>query len=165
LRREKAIGNLTRAKDYLSIEQVKEKMKEAKDPRQLQRWHIVSTTLIQPRKAEEIARCVGVSKSLVHKVIARYNREGIQSIEIKTGGGRYYEYLTKEEEKQLFAPFFQRAEKGELTTTREIHLAYEKQVGHPVHKTTLYRLWSGITGERLFLDHGIQKRISPHKKH
>jgi transposase len=140
LRREQAIGNLTRAKEHLSIEQVKDKMKEAKDPRELQRWHIVYTALIQPRKAEEIAKCVGVSKSLVQKVISRYNREGIQSIEIKTGGGRYYEYLTKEEEKQFLDPFFQLAEKGELTTTREIHLAYEKRVGHSVHKTTIYRL-------------------------
>ena len=134
------MGDLTRAKDHLTIEQVKEKMKEAKDPRELQRWHIVYTALIQPRSAEEIAKCVGVSKSLVHKIIARYNREGIQSIKIKTGGGRYYEYLTKEEEKQFLAPFFQLAEKGELTTTREIHLAYEKQLGHSVHKTTIYRL-------------------------
>jgi transposase len=134
------LGDLTRAKNYLTIEQVKEKMKEARDPRQLQRWHIVYTALIQPRKAEEIAKCVGVSKSLVHKVMARYNREGTHSIEIKSSGGRYYEYLTKEEEKQFLAPFFQLAEKGELTTTREIHLAYEDLVGHSVHKTTIYRL-------------------------
>jgi transposase len=139
-RREKAIGDLTRAKSHLTIEQVKEEMKKVKDPRQLQRWHIVYTALIQPRKAEEIAKCVGVSKSLVHKVISHYNREGIQSIEIKSSGGRYYEYLTKEEEKQFLAPFFQLAEKGELTTTKEIHLAYEKRVGHQVHKTTIYRL-------------------------
>lgn len=134
------MGDLTRAKNRLTIEQVKEKMKEAKDPRELQRWHIVYTALIQPRKAEEIAKCVGVSKSHVHKVIARYNREGIQSIEIKSGGGRYYEYLTKEEEKQFLDPFFQQADKGEITTTREIHLAYEKRVGHQAHKTTIYRL-------------------------
>jgi transposase len=119
---------------------VKEKMKEAGDPRQLQRWQIVYTAFIQPRKAEEIAICVGVSKSLVQKVISRYNREGIQAIEIKSSGGRYHEYLTKEEEELFLAPFFQQAERGELTTTREIQLAYEERVGHHVHETTIYRL-------------------------
>src|SRR5258708_21351007 len=114
-------------------------MKEAGDPRQLQRWQIVYTAVIQPRKAEEIAICVGVSKSLVQKVISRYNREGIQAIEIKSSGGRYHEYLTKEEEELFLAPFFQQAERGELTTTREIQLAYEERGGQHGHETTIYR--------------------------
>jgi transposase len=134
------MGNLTRAANHLTIEQVKEKMKDAKDAKQLMRWQIVYTALIQPRKAEEIATSVGVSKSLVQKVISRYNKQGIQSIEIKESGGRYHEYLTKEEEKQLLAPFFERAEKGELVTTESIYLAYKEKVGHSVHETTIYRL-------------------------
>jgi len=134
------MGDVTRAANHLTVEQVKEKMKEAKDPRQLQRWQIVYIALIQPRKAEEIAICVGVSKSLVQKMISRYNREGIQAIEIKSCGGRYHEYLTKEEEKRFLAPFFQQAERGHLTTTREIHLAYEERIGHQIHETTIYRL-------------------------
>jgi len=134
------MGDLTRAANHLTLEQVKEKMKEAKDPRQLVRWQIVYTALIQPRKAEEIATCVGASKSLVQKMISRYNRGGTQSIEIKSCGGRYHEYLTKEEEEQFLAPFFAQAELGELTTTREIHRAYEERVGNPVHETTIYRL-------------------------
>lgn len=58
------MGNLTRAASHLTREQVKEKMKEAKDVKQLRRWQIVYTALLQPRKAEDIAACVGVSKSL-----------------------------------------------------------------------------------------------------
>ena len=134
------MGDKTRAASHLTVEQVKEKMKDAKDPRQLQRWQIVYTALLQPRKAEEIAICVGVSKSLVHQVISRYNREGVEAIEIKSCGGRYHEYLTKEEEKQFLAPFFQLAEQGELTTTGKIHRAYEERVGHQVHETTISRL-------------------------
>jgi hypothetical protein len=104
--REKSMGDLTRAANHLTLEQVKEKMKEAKNPRQLQRWQVVYTALLQPRKAEEIAMNVGVSKSLVQKVISRYNREGISSIEVKSSGGRYHEYLTKEEEEQFLSQFF-----------------------------------------------------------
>ena len=131
---------LTRAANHLTLEQVKEKMKESKDTRQLVRWQIVYTALLQPRKAEDIATCVGVSTSHVQKIISRYNREGIQSIEIKKCGGRYHDYLTKEEEKEFLAPFFKRASLRELTTTREIHRAYEQQIGHHVHETMIYRL-------------------------
>src|SRR6185295_3537903 len=134
------MGKITRAANHLTLEQVKEKMKESKDIKQFKRWQIVYTTLLQPRKAEDIATCVGMSKSLVQKTISRYNREGIESIEIKTCGGRYHEYLSIEEEKKFLAPFWQLAEKGELTTTRKIHQAYEEQVGHHVHETTIYRL-------------------------
>ena len=134
------MGDKTRAAHHLTIEQVKEKMKAAKDPRQLQRWQIVYTALLDPRKAEEIATSVGVSKSLVQKVISRYNREGIQSIEMKSSGGRYHEYLTKEEEEQFLSQFFKQAEMGEYVTKKTIHLAYEDRIGHIVHETTIYRL-------------------------
>jgi transposase len=134
------MGKLTRAANHLTREQVKEKMRGSKDTRELVRWQIVYTALLQPRKAEDIAMCVGVSKSHVQKIISRYNREGIGSIEVKKCGGRYHEYLTKEEEKEFLTPFFKRASQGELTTTREIHCAYEERIGNPVHETTIYRL-------------------------
>jgi transposase len=137
---EKTMGDLTRAANHLTIEQVKGKMKESKDTRQLRRWQIVYTALLQPRKAEDIATCVGVSKSLVQKIISRYNREGIEAIEIKSCGGRYHEYLSIEEEEEFLDPFWQLAERGELTTTREIQRAYEERIGHHVYETTMYRL-------------------------
>ena len=127
------MGDKTRAAPYLTIEQVKEKMKEAKDSRQLQRWQIVYTALLEPRKAEEIATSVGVSKCLVQKVISRYNREGIHSIAMKSSGGRYHQYLTKEEEKQFLSPFFKQAEQGKYITVKALHLAYEETVGHSAH--------------------------------
>jgi len=132
------MGGLTRAADHLTLEEVKAKMKEAKDPKQLQRWQIIYTALLQPRKAEEIAMCVGVSKSLVQHIIPAYNREGIQAIEIKSSGGRYHAYMSEEEEELFLEPFYQKAERGELTTAKEIKLAYEEKIGRTVHKTTIY---------------------------
>jgi transposase len=132
------MGDLTRAVNHLTVEEVKQKMKEAKDPRQLQRWQIIYTALIQPRKSDEIAKSIGVSKSLVQKIIPLYNREGPQAIEIKSSGGRYHEYMSEEEEKVFLEPFYQKAEKGELTTAKEIYIAYEDKIGHKVHKTTIY---------------------------
>ena len=134
------MGKVTRAANHLTPEQVMDKMKESKDPRQLVRWQIVYNAMIHTRKAGDIATCLGVSTSHVKKTISCYNREGEEAIEIKSCGGRYHEYLSIKEEEEFLAPFWQLAEQGELTTTREIHQAYEERVGHQVHETMIYRL-------------------------
>lgn len=135
------MGDLTRAANHLTLEQVKEKMKVSKDTKQLRRWQIVYTALLQPRKAEDIATCVGVSKSLVQKIISCYNREGIKAIEIKSCGGRYHEYLSIEEEEKFLAPFWELAEQVVSD------LPSERLLPSNMSSTTIgclaIRLWSG----------------------
>ena len=58
--------------------------------------------------------------------------------EMKSSGGRYHAYMSKEAEKLFLEPFYQKAERGELTTAQEMKLAYEEQIGRNVHKTTIY---------------------------
>ena len=58
--------------------------------------------------------------------------------------------MTIEEEKEFLKPFFDKAEKGLITTTSEIKKSLENALGHSVHKTTVYRLlarhgWRKIT--------------------
>lgn len=146
---------VTRAANHLTCEEVKQKMKEAKDPRQLRRWHIIYTALLQPRTAEEIAQCVGVSKSLVGKIISEYRKNGIQAVEVKSGGGRYHSYISREEEKNFLDVWYQKAECGELVTAKEIQVAYEEYIGRNVHKTTIYDM---------LRRHGWRK-IVPRRKH
>ncbi len=127
------MSSITRAADHLTVEQVKEKLQEAKDALHFRRWLIVYNALVAPRKASEIADLLAISTSLVHKVIFLYNREGAKALEAQGPGGRYHEYLSKQEEQTFLAPFFARAEAGELATTKEIHQAFEERVGKPVH--------------------------------
>ena len=96
--------------------------------------------LYEPRKAEEIARHCGVSKGMVHQVISTYNRFGVEAIETPGKGGRRDVYLTMEEEQQFLAPFFARAQTGEIATAAEIQRAFEARVGHEVDDSTIYRL-------------------------
>jgi hypothetical protein len=42
-----------------------------------ERWGIIYHALINPRKAEEIARDIGVSGTSVRRVISGYNRLGL----------------------------------------------------------------------------------------
>ena len=81
-----------------------------------------------------------MSVHTVHQVISTYNREGVSAVETKGKGGRYHEYLTREEERDLFTPFFERAERGELTTVAQIKHIFEKRGGHEGDETTIHRL-------------------------
>jgi transposase len=101
---------------------------------------IIYNALVEPRKAEEIARHFGVSKASVHGVISTYNRISVAAVETAGKGGRRRQYLTLEEEKAFLAPFFEQAQAGEIATVAQIWQAFEHQVGHHVDDSTIYRL-------------------------
>jgi transposase len=134
------MARITRAVPHLLAEEVKARMKN--DPRSWcrQRWMIIYNALIDPRDAKAIAKHVGVSVHTVHQVISTYNRLGVAAIETPGKGGRHHAYLTVEEERDLLFPFFERAEKGELTTVAQIKRTFEEQVGHEVDERTIARL-------------------------
>jgi transposase len=134
------VGRVTRAVAHLSIEEVKSRLKTDPRPWCRQRWLIIYNALVEPRKAEEIARHCGVSKATVHDVISTYNRIGVAAVETAGKGGRRRQYLTLEEEKVFLTPFFEQAQAGEIATVAQIWQAFEKQVGHPVDDSTIYRL-------------------------
>jgi transposase len=48
--------------------------------------------------------------------------------------------MSLKQEQQLPAPFFARAERGEIATAGEIKQTFEAQVGHEVEASTIYRL-------------------------
>lgn len=134
------MARMTRAAPHLSIEEVKTRLQRDLHPLYRQRWLIIYNALVDPREASEIAKHTGTTVTMVHKVIASYNRLGVEAVETPGKGGRRRQYLTWEEEQAFFAPFFSRAERGEIATAGEIKRAFEAQVGHEVHKSTISRL-------------------------
>lgn len=140
---------ITRAAAHLSLEEVKKPMSTEPRPLYRQRWLIIYNALVEPGKAEDIARHCGVSKASVHAVISSYNRLGVAAVETPGKGGRRSGYLSGEEEREFLAPFFGRAEKGELATTEEIWRAFEARVGHQVDDSTIYRLLSRHSWRKL----------------
>jgi transposase len=104
------MGNrMTRAATHLSEEAVDARRQREPRPWRRKLWEIIFQALTAPRKAEEIARTVGVSVSTVHQVIAAYNREGMAAIETPGKGGRRHQYLTLEQEHAFLQPFVARA--------------------------------------------------------
>src|SRR5215813_8073219 len=121
------MGRITRAKQHLSIEEVRTRMKE--DPRSWcrQRWLIIYNAMVDPREASDIARHTGVSVHTVHKLISEYNKLGVKAVETPGKGGRRKEYLTIGEEREFLQPLFERAGKGEIATAAQIKQIFEER--------------------------------------
>ncbi|HEX4206245.1 MAG TPA: winged helix-turn-helix domain-containing protein [Ktedonobacteraceae bacterium] len=145
----------TRAAAHLSIEEVKIRLKTDPRPWCRQRWLIIYNALVEPRKAEDIARHCGVSKATVHQVISTYNRLGVAAVETAGKGGRRRQYLTLEEEKEFLAPFFTQAQADSIATVGDIWRAYAQRVGHEVDDSTVYRL----------LDRHGWRKLMPRPRH
>jgi transposase len=137
------MARITRAASHLSPEEVKTRLKL--DPRPLcrQRWLIIYNALVDPRTAAEIAIHTGTSIAMVHQVISTSNRFGVAAVETPGKGGRRHQYLTLEAERHFLAPFFTRAQRGEMATAGEIKRAFEAHIGQEVDESTIYRLLKG----------------------
>ncbi len=135
-------SRITRAAPHLSEKAVQERMQREQRCWCRRRWEIIYQALTAPRKAEDIAKSVGVSLATVHQVISTYKRRGVAAIETPGKGGRRHQSLTLEQECAFLQPFVVRAVQGEIATVTEIHHAFEEQVGHPVDDSTIYRLLS-----------------------
>ena len=133
---------ITRAASHLSGEEIKIRLKLDPRPWCRQRWLIIYNALVDPREAADIAKHTGTSVAMVHQVISTYNRLGVDAVETPGKGGRRHQYVSLEEEHAFLAPFFSRAERGEIATAGEIKRAFEAHIGREVHKSTISRLLS-----------------------
>ncbi len=102
-----------------------------------ERWGIIYHALMSPGKAEEIARDTGVSVTTVRRVISSYNRLGLAAIETPGKGGRRHEYMSLEQERSFLQPFFARAAHGEIVTAEDIQRAFEAEIKHGVHISSI----------------------------
>src|SRR5260221_14216159 len=135
------MGNrITRAARHLPTDAVQERIRSEKRPWRRQRWEIIYQALTAPRKAEDIARTVGVSLTTVHRVMAAYKQGGVAAIETPGKGGRRHQYLTLSQERALLQPFLARAARGEVATVAEIQQAFEAEAKQPVAPSTISRL-------------------------
>jgi transposase len=88
-------------------------------------------------RSDEIASIVGIHKTSVNRILARYKKEGMEAMVGKRHdhGNRY---MSREEETAFLLQFQRRSEAGQIIETRETHQAYEKAVGHPVTRNMIY---------------------------
>lgn len=103
----------------------------------------------------QIAEVVGLSASTVKIVQMQYFKKKEDALLGVGRGGRRRENLSVDKEKALLQRFTREAEKGNVLVVSDIHAAYEREAGHPVPKSTVYRMLAR---------HGWRK-IAPRPKH
>ena len=78
----------------------------------------------------------------MRKLQARYLREGEAVLKGTGRGGRYYQNLTLEEERQLLQEFLAQSEKSANLEVSRLKAAYEPVLARRVPKSTIYRMLS-----------------------
>ena len=82
------MAKVSQVKDYMSLEEIRVRIRTPKDPDQQMRWQIIYTVAADPRVATIVATQLGGSKWLVSSAVAQYNRFG-QKAFCGPGRGRH----------------------------------------------------------------------------
>jgi len=91
--------------------------------------------------ADDAAKIVGLHPGSVRIIWAKWQRDGEDAIlGERRGRVRSAARWTREEERTFLQPFLDRAERGKLTTAREVYAAQCERVGKKLDPTATYRL-------------------------
>ena len=134
------MGKRTRAAAHLTPEEIQEKIKKTVGFLRVQKWLVIYNAVVDPRPAREIATHTGLAVQTVHNLVAQYNREGPSALEGPGKGGRRRAYMTREEEAAFLKSIEEKASTGQVATAMEIKRALEKQLGHEVDPSMVYKM-------------------------
>src|ERR1700676_5791221 len=98
-----------------------------------------------------------------------YDHGGRRALEPKPSGGRIRENMSPVEEKALLGRFAKAAGAGEMLNIHDLKAAYEKAIGHPTSKSTVYNLldrhdWRKLMPRPFHPDRDMQAQIDFKKK-
>lgn len=127
-------------KKHLSLKEINVKIKKTIGFWRVQRWQIIYQAMQEKLSSKELAERFGVSQIQIKTLLSQYNRFGESAVDTKGKGQRQRAYLTQKEEKIFLEKFINKASKGGLITTQQIHEEFEKKVKRKVSKSTIYRL-------------------------
>ena len=107
---------------------------------EFQRFLCVWLRIEQGLTTKEIARVLNWNANTIRFTQSDFIVRGTKALVDEKRGGRRRQLLTLEEEKGFLATFQDRADSASMIVANEIKAALEKQLGHSIHKTTVYRL-------------------------
>lgn len=126
--------------DEATVARLAERLKRANNHSEYQRIQCVLIRAMLGSSAAQIAQLLGWSTTTVHVLHSRWAKEGDAIFDVQARGGRRHQHLSTEQEQVLLAPFFERAQAGDMFKVTEIQQAYQEQVGKTVAPSTIYRL-------------------------
>ena len=131
----------TKKEMVIDKNELMKRLKETTTKSDFQRLQCLWIREIRPElTAEDVAEIVLLSKSSVWRIHAGAlkNKELIY-LEDKRGG-RYRQNMSILEEENILKPFLKKAEESGIVEVSEIKKMYEAKIGHPVPKSTIYRM-------------------------
>jgi transposase len=134
-------------------EQLNEALKQAKTKAEFQRVQCLWLRASLGLNADQVATALGWQPTSVRRLQAQYLKEGEQVLQAAGRGGRRNQNLTVEQERQLLTGFSTQAKEAGMLEVSQIKRVYEEVIGHPVPKSTVYRMvarhgWRKITPRR-----------------
>jgi len=134
---------------------LKDLLKKTKTKADFQRVQCLWLRAEFAMSSDQVGIAIGYSPATVKKLWSEYFSKGEKALIGLGRGGRRRANLSIEAEKKLLAGFFEKAERGGVLIVAEIKETYEKTIGHPVPKSTVYRMLAR---------HGWRK-IAPRPRH
>ena len=141
--------------DKPTVARLAERLKQADGHPEYQRIQCVLIRATLGSSAAQIAQLLGWSTATVHVLHSRWAKEGDAIFNLRGRGGRRHQHLDPEQERQLLAPFVERAAAGGMLTVAEIQRAYQQHLGKGVAPSTIYRL----------LDRHGWRKVVPRPRH
>ncbi len=138
------------AEQLVEIEKARKENKNKTVERRLK----ALTLRAEGKSLTEIAEATGYHYAYVSTMIAKYLREGLESVTKSKYHGNHRN-MSYEAEAAVLAPFKAQAEKGQLVEIRVIAEAYQRAAGHKVAEKHIYRVLAR---------HGWRK-VMPRSKH
>lgn len=126
-----------------------QKMKETKRKSVYRRLQVIHLKA-EGRKNEEIAEITGYSLTHVSKILARYEQDGFEALENERRGGANNRKVSEAAEKEFLSSYEKTAESGEISTVKEMWLAYQSKFNITMTKDGFYQLlhrhgWRKVT--------------------
>ena len=133
---------VSKAKPYSaeSLARIKELLRKARTKGQFKRVQCLWLRGALGLENDQVAIALNWHPSAVRRLWARYLHEGERALAGPGRGGRRHASLTKEEERALLARLAQAVYPNSVIPAREVQEAVEREVGHPVTASAIYRL-------------------------
>lgn len=141
------------------IQTARQIVQEAKTAREIRTGLSVLIPRVCNVTNKEAADVLGLGVATVVRMQNQIRNQVSGKLEDKGNwGGRRRETLSKEEEEDFLAPWTERAATGGVMVVPPIHAALEERLGHPIARSTVYRILARHGWRKVEPDTGHPKR-------
>src|SRR3974377_595582 len=123
-----------------ALERLAMDLKQAKTKAEFQSVQCLWLRASLKLSADQVAIALGWHANSVRKLQARYFKEGATALKRGGKGGRYYQNLTLEEERQLLQEFLAQSERGGILEVSRVNGAYAQPLGRRGPKSPASRV-------------------------